>query len=395
MRGLSRRGFLGGIAGLLATPHIARGWSGVLDVPGLRPDADNSAALNDAVEQMAGGGGTLRLPHGRWRLSAPLRLKSGITLAGQDATLVADDRWTMPRQTRVSRYALVTNRNEAADRPGDADIAVRELGFLYAGEQHGDAHALTFRQAHGLRIAGCRFEGGGDAVALLACRDAVTERCTAAATMNCAFDHWEGTSDALVRDCHATCRTGYGILFTGQGTRKGDDHTAERLTATGNTIENASNAGIWVCTLSEHSVIAQVLLQRNTIRAGTAAGAGPTGAGLGATGDVRNLRILDNRVEGIAGPNAIFTRPDRWNRPRQVEIAGNQLIGCTTADANAALIQAFGDTIAVHGNRAEGGRFPSLVWVDGNDVRLSDNQGRGTGRKYRAEHGRVPMMADP
>lgn len=395
---LGRRAVLaGGVAALLARPHIARGWSGTVEARsfGARGDgvADDAAALNAAIDEMAAGGGTLRLAPGRYRLSRPVALRSGMTLLGQEATLFIGREWAAPKPPAPgSKLALVTNRNWGATEITDADMAVRGLRLAYEGEQRGDAHAIEFRRARGVVVAGCAFRGGGNGTAMLACSGTLVEDCTSQGTLNCAYDHWEGSSDGTVRRCHAVCEKGYGILFTGQGTARNDHRAAARLNAHDNVIENPSAAGIWVCSLSEGSSVAQVVLERNTVR-----GVQAPANGIGATGAMRDIAMRHNTIERIEGGNPLFSRPDKWNRPSGIEMTGNAIRDSTPSASNPALVQALGDRVSVTGLRATGGRYRSLVWVDGSDVRLADNRGDGlTSRfKYNAAVARAPVIADP
>jgi len=394
---LPRRRFLATVAATLALPHVARGWSGSVDAAlfGVRADGvtDNAPALNAAIEAMAGAGGTLRLAPGRYRLGRTVWLKSGITLAGPGATLFADTRWVAGEAgARVSRYALLANRNAGAAGLTDRDIAVRGLGFEYGGPVRGDAHAVTFRRAEGITVSECQFSGGGNGTAFLACRATLVERCVSQGTVNCAYDHWEGSSDGIVRDSRAACRLGYGILFTGQGTARTDHQTAAGLQALNNRIETPGPAAIWVCSLSEGSAVTDVVVRGNHVQAGP-----QPGSGIGGTGAIRRMRLEGNTIEGMQGGNPLFSRTDKWHRPADIAIIGNRLVGCTMAPRNIALIQALGDRVTVTGNRATGGSYRSLVWADGEGVRLADNHGDGlTSRfKYNAAAARAPRIDDP
>ncbi len=185
----------------------------------------------------------------------------------------------------------------------------------------------------GALISECRFQGGGNGTAFLACRQTVVERCEARQTLNCAFYHWEGSSNGVVRDCIARCAHGYGILFTGQGTVSGDHRDARGMQARGNLIENPGTAGIWVCSLSEHSSVHDVVLTGNTVRGG----AMPC-HGIGATGDVRAIVIDGNVVKDVQGGNPLFSRPDTWNCPRDITITRNTVTNCTPTAQGVALI---------------------------------------------------------
>jgi hypothetical protein len=399
---LGRRRMLGLVAAALAVPHVARGWSGSVDARtlGLRPgDGDAAPALQQAVDAMAAGGGTLRLAPGEYRLGRTVRLPSGILLDGPGAVLFeapggpGGEAWVRGAvEGRISRFALLANRHHAADALTDRDIALRRLTLEYRGPQRGDAHAIAMRQVEGVSVSECRFLGGGNGTAFLSCRETVVERCEARQTLNCAYDHWEGSSDGVVRDCFAHCATGYGILFTGQGTERDNHRDARRLLAQGNVIENPSTAGIWICSLSERSSVHEVALRGNTVRGG----AGPC-HGMGATGDVRAIVIDANTVEKVEGGNALFSRPDTWHRPRDIAITGNTVRDSTPSARSVALIQALGDRVTVRGNRAFGGRYRSLVWVDGEEVTLADNAGDGlTSRfKYNAAAAKGARIDDP
>jgi hypothetical protein len=125
----------------------------------------------------------------------------------------------------------------------------------------------------------------------------------------------------------------------------------------------------------EHSSISRTRIVGNTAMVAS-------GFGIGLSGAVRDTLIEDNTVQGTRGANAIFSRPDRWNRPAKTKIIANKLVDCETSENGKAVIQALGDETVVRGNRATGGRYPALVWVDGADHVVDDNEGAGDARKY-------------
>ena len=226
---------------------------------------------------------------------------------------------------------------------------------------------------------------------MLACRDTPVARCTSHGTLNCAYDHWEGCDNAVVTDCVVVCGKTYGILFTALGTELWDHHHGTRFKATNNRVYAATEAGIWIAALSEYSSINDVTVSGNYVYGGTKA------SGIGLTGDVRNAMVENNTFEAIQGSNPIFTRPDKWNRPRDVQIVNNHMINCVTDAPNVALIQALGDRIVVRGYSATGGSYPALVWIDGKQCALAANTGNGVraGRKYNFAHAQAPVVADP
>lgn len=349
---------------------------------------DATEALNAAARALSANGGVLRLPRGRYRLTNSLVLKSGTVLTGSGATIVGVDTW----QPGAPSRALVTNAGRGAATITDRDITVRDIAFEYVGYQFGDAHAVEFRKARHILIDGCTFSGGGNATAFLACRETEVARCVSQGTLNCAYDHWEGSSDCRVHDCVATCAQNYGILFTGVGTDPHDDEIARHCTAINNRIYSPTEAGIWVCSLSAHSAVIDITLRGNYVYGGRF-----NASGIGASGDIRDITIADNTIANIRSGCAIFTRPDKWNRPRGIRIRGNRLVDCDPDAASVALIQALGDNVEVAGDRAQGGHFPAMVWADGTGVVLHDNSDgalSGTA-KYNLTGATKPQVADP
>jgi len=241
----SRRRLLAGFAVATATSRfvLARQPVTAAGVFGAIGDGrtDSTEMLNTAARAVPEGGGVLVVPPGRYRVTGPIFLKSGTVLTGPGATIVGiDDEWQPAAVTR----ALVTNVGRAAKALCDHDITVCEIAFEYIGAQFGDAHAVEFRKSRGIAVESCTFSGGGNATALLACQDTKVIRCVSEGTLNCAFDHWEGSSDCIVHDCVATCARSYGILFTGVGTAPDDHEHAMRVSAINNRIDSPSEAGI-------------------------------------------------------------------------------------------------------------------------------------------------------
>jgi polygalacturonase len=321
---------------------------------------DATQALNAAAQDLPNNG-VLVLPRGRYRVTRPLLLRSTTTLIGPEATI-----FCVGDRDSSESHPLVSNvgRNESVIH--DHDIAVHDISFEYLGYVTGGSHAIEFRKVNGVRIKACRFSGGDNGTAILACRDTEVSDSVAQGTLNCAFDHWEGSSQCVVRNCMATCAEGYGILFTGVGTDPNDHQQATQLTATDNIVRSPTEAGIWVCSLSEYSSVSNICLSRNRIYGGA-----KRANGIGATGAIDNFQALGNYIEGVQGGQALFTRPDQWNRPRNVHLSYNRISWCSAAEV--ALIQALGDDVEVTHNRAIGGHYPKLLWTDGQHVAAEDN----------------------
>ncbi len=399
IRGLSRRVCLASLFATIASRagRCAPDRPVTLDATdyGAKNDASSpaTAALGAAARDIPDSGGTLVVPPGRYRMTGTLLLKSGTKLVGPGATLVADQNFQATGS--ANRYeperAMVANVNHARQSGMDHDIGVYGLSFDWNGLDRGDAHAISFRKLERGVVADCTFRGGGDGTAFLACVATEVARCMANGTTNCAYDHWEGTSKAVVHDCVADCARGYGILFTGVGTNLDDHRRAADVVATRNKISGATEAGIWVCSDSAQSIVSGVRLVGNRVVAARG------GSGIGATGDVRNIVIEDNTVEGLRGGTAIFSRGDRWHRPKSSYIIGNRVVDCVTPDTSVGLIQALGDDSVVQGNRARGGSYPFLVWISGARGTVADNKGDGgrSTRKYNVTGAIAPAVMDP
>jgi polygalacturonase len=389
---MSRRNFLANLVAVAARPRLAVAALPIIDAGkfGLIGDGrtDVTQALNAAANAVPQHGGVLTLPPGDYRVTGPVILKSGTVLTGPGATIMGFDEAQHPTSKRM----LVTNANADAATAIDGDITVRDIAFQYVGDQLGDAHAIQFRKANHLLVENCRFSGGGNGTAFLACQNTEVAHCVSQGTLNCAYDHWEGSSDCLVHDCVAICGRNYGILFTGVGTQQSDNQHARRVSAINNRIESPTQAGIWICSLSAHSSVSEVTLQGNHVSGGSS-----STSGIGASGDVSRILIEDNTLENIQGGPGIFVRADQWNRPRHTRIVANHLINCQTDSKNVALIQALGDDVEVVRNRVRGGRFPDLIWSDGKNVTLGDNSASGAvfGHKYVVEKADHPIISDP
>ena len=279
---ISRRQMLAGMASAFALSHAtaANAQDTTIDTGrlGVPNDGitDATAALRAAAQAVPDSGGTLRLAPGRYLVSETIFIKGGTSLVGNGATLVAHTKFrpTPERLTPSGRsMMLLANVGHGGDRIRDERISVVGVGFDLDGVPRGDFHAVSIRKARGVRVLQCNFKGGGDATAFLACEDTQVAFCHAVGTINCAYDHWEGTSDALVHDCFADCAGGYGILFTGAGTVPGDNETARNLVARHNVISGSREAGIWICSLSQRSLVEKVSVTDNhvfNLRAGSA-----------------------------------------------------------------------------------------------------------------------------
>lgn len=102
------------------------------------------------------------------------------------------------------------------------NITIRNCRFSYNGEAAaGQGNiCIWLRYVDGYLIENCTFDDCGDATGILACRNGLTNHCTATGFINAAFDHWDGCIDCGVTNCRVESTltdTAQGIQFTGTG----------------------------------------------------------------------------------------------------------------------------------------------------------------------------------
>lgn len=112
----------------------------------------------------------------------------------------------------------------------DGNITIRDLNFSYNGEAAaGQGNiCIWLRYVDGYLIENCTFDDCGDATGILACRNGLTDHCTATGFINAAFDHWDGCIDCGVTNCRVESTladTSQGIQFTGTGSLLEDRDT--------------------------------------------------------------------------------------------------------------------------------------------------------------------------
>jgi len=333
-----------------------------LEAQGVRPDtgADVAAALNAVLARLAPGQALLLQP-GTYRLSAPLMVPPGVTLQGpQDAQgrpLATLAQAHVFGQVRGHYLGTVMNANWLADAGADRGIRLRALRIRH------ETMGVLLRRVEDAAIEGCEFEGGMDATAILAGRRTRVAHNLSRGTRNAAWDHWNGTEEAVVEDNIALLARGHGILFNAVDT-KHEPNTSRGFTARRNVVRGvgADAVGIWVSPLGRGGghIAGTIEIEGNDIAAPQP---GVRSAGiLVRAGDADLVVVRGNRVAGVRGYPAIAVGPNSREEgasdrlPARVVVEGNDLRG-NLVSRTGGVLRAWGVAVEVRGNRQEGNGF--------------------------------------
>lgn len=333
-----------------------------LEAHGVRPDtgADVVAAMNAVLRTLSPGQALLLQP-GTYRLGGPLLVPAGVTLQGpQDkaghplATLEATHVFRGPGGWIP---ALVMNANWAAETGADRGIRIRALRLRH------ETYGVQLRRVEDAAIEGCEFEGGMDATAILAGRRTRVAHNLSRATRNAAYDHWNGTEDAVAEDNIAFIAKGHGILFNAVDSHY-EPRTSRNFTARRNVIRGVGpdSVGIWVSPLGRGGghIAGIITLEGNDIAA-PQPGARTAGI-LVRAGDADLVVVRGNRVAGVRGYPAIAVGPNSREEgaserlPARVVLEGNDLRG-NLVSRTGGVVRAWGVAVEVRGNRQEGNGF--------------------------------------
>jgi hypothetical protein len=343
-----------------------------LAAQGVQPDtgADVAAAIN-AVLRGLGPGQALLLQPGTYRLSAPLLVPAGVTLQGpQDkagqplATLEATHVFRGPGGQMPP---LVANAGWMAEAGADRGIRIRALRIRH------ETYGVMLRRVEDAAIEGCAFEGGMDATAILAGRRTRVAHNLSHGTRNAAWDHWNGTEDAVVEDNIAFIARGHGILFNAVDSRN-EPRTSRGFVARRNVVRGVGpdSVGIWVSPLGRGGgrIAGTITIEDNDIAA-PQPGARSAGI-LVRAGDAELVVVRGNRVAGVRGYPAIAVGPNSREEggsealPARVVVEGNDLRG-NLVSRTGGVVRAWGVAVEVRGNRQEdngflgGGAAPGLT----------------------------------
>lgn len=224
-----------------------RDWVSVLDYIPVALHAAIAAGTSTTDVQayfaactLAHPGKDIFVPSGTYMVTQGFALYSRQSLIGEAGTKIEALTASWVGTTGVTGTApFVYNYTNNTTTLTDKDISVENIEFDYDTVTviGGGAHAIRFRAVDRPRVINCRFTGGENGVAFLACRDSLIDECEAYDVINCFFDHWDGAISGTVRNCigRNTVDMAQGIQFTGTGSAL-EDRNSLLFLAEGNRL---------------------------------------------------------------------------------------------------------------------------------------------------------------
>ena len=322
--------------------------------------ADDTAALQAAID--ASVGGRLRIPAGRYRLTASLLLPSNVIVEGDgDQATVLVGTWTAANGAGSKGWTYVRN----AKTDGTAEnITVRDIGIEGAGDGTasgapvgGVVTGLLFRRVKGVRVYNCRaYRVPGISIAYQGCqrvriignevhqggRDGIT-----------GFWYTDNLTDVVVADNVIREVGDDGIAIGAAAEAPNTVERPRRIAITGNTIYGASQSdleaagrGIIVTGVEDTDISSNVI--SDTFSTGIAVNLDNEGS------------LFRSRRVTVTGN--IVRRGAVWNNATQ-PLVGIRLVGCDACSVDSNVIaEAAGDGIylsdstevSVGGNVVEG-----------------------------------------
>lgn len=202
------------------------------------------AALDELESR---GGGRLLFEEGRYCISTNLRIPSKVHLQGKGAgsTIIKANvsGWTNHASITgafAGSNLLMMNKNWTASSLTDTDISIDGMTLDSTGNG-GAAHNFLMRYVDRVNTTHCKFIGGGNGTAFLACRDTLVAHCHAQDVGNCFYDHWDGAGYAKVIGCTGRNSPAQGILFTATSTDY-VTRTSTNVIAIGNHLYNVKDS---------------------------------------------------------------------------------------------------------------------------------------------------------
>jgi hypothetical protein len=300
---------------------------------------DCTAELQSALIEASGH--VLVVPPGNYRLSATLRIAGGTTLRAHGARFFT---------TASAGFNFFNNRNFEAPYGAvkiDHNIVFEGGTYDYGLLNDGSTHAIAMRMAADIVVRDALFLGGNDATAMLASQSTIVENCRAFGQNNCAYDHWEGPQDAVVRGCHAFIRgrNANGILFTGVG------EPGTRLTASGASFEDN-----WIVGLAADECGPGILINADGAYCSTEnakivgnhlvnTGGGVVVSGAGGRHEIAENEFVECGASSARGGDCLVRiSPEIYNDqvfgpPNDCVVRANRAIGCRVDSVEVGLVQ--------------------------------------------------------
>lgn len=333
--------------------------------------ADDTAAIQTALNAALDPGDEVVLPAGVFRFSAPLRVKAGTTISGPGTLLAAPiGQWA------GGPYFGLTNQNADASTITDTEITVRNITIDYSllPSADGTRHGIYMRKARRVRIEAVTVLGCSSAVALLGCDDTEENGNTYLGFSNCGSDHWDKPSNGRVINCHIE------TAFSAQMLNWNPDPTD--ATSAGDTANSLVVLGCVFLSTENPSTPIQIepLRTGGIVKGVTFVGNKLRGVSLVMRGDTRGAIVDGNEFSDFIGSGEAITGYTRvGGTPSDIQIIGNTVRDPLTSVGSVAVIRMESPTATIAFNRISGTGYGALpVSVGATTGQIFGNQVDGT-----------------
>ena len=312
---------------------------------GVTDDTLNLQAAIDAT--VAAGGGTVYLPHGVYRTTAPVVVDSNITLMGDGAKSVIK-----PIHTSEVNCAI---KNDYAN--GGENIVLKNFTVDRSGA--GAAHGIFINGCHNLLIDGIQMTGQtvGGMMSISGVGPPTRLESTNVRIVNCSLDtpanfglHFGWVDGGVMAN-----NTGYNVAREIFGVEPYGGSMSKNITIANNTIIGSatipgSYTGLIVITESSGGPIDNVAVTGNSIRQD---GDGSTvNPGIGVVGGT-GIAISGNTISHMDGPGIAIGNAD--SPTYGVTVFGNTIVDCCqNISDGAGIYLRYGRNCAVVGNSISG-----------------------------------------
>lgn len=342
--------------------------------------ADDTAAVQAALDAVPAGGGAVNLPAGRvfvW--SAPLVVKSGTRIAGGGTLKAAP----LADWAGTPYYGLTNENNDALDLT-DSDITVEGITIDYTDlpSADGTRHGIYFQCVRTVRVLGVTIIGGSSSCALVGCDDTEEIGCRYLGFSNAGSDKWAGAADrgpsnARVIGCHIESGDGFAVNqmanFNPDGTLgTAVGPVADGLVFVGNTVISRESSA----TPCQFEPLRTNGVARNILVAGNHF----VNTSLICRGDTVGVVISGNEFSAFAGTGEVIVGYTRvGGTPANVMVANNVIRDPLTSSGSVAVIRMESDTATIAFNAISGSSYSgAAISVGSTSGQIFGNQSEGT-----------------
>jgi len=300
----------------------------------------NDTAAIQAAFSYAGliGGMSVFFPAGTYLVRSAITVPTNTRAfgAGRYVSRVKVDaaNWTSMAPGKGSGNRIFTNTNFEAATLTDSDIIIETMAFDWDSMIGGDEHAVSFRMASRVSIKQCDFFNGGNATALLACQDTVTDDCYASGQRNAGFDHWDGAVGAKVTNCVVRAPNAVqGIQVTGSSTSGSPVRASSDVVIMGNSVYGCTGlyaSGIIVNSVASGSSVSVAHINSNHVSGAS--------IGVAVTGGCGAVLVSNNTIDGSDEAGVFVGTDTSGQYPTACILDGNLLTNCSASPANIGVI---------------------------------------------------------